>query len=66
MEITTKTVEMINLQASEGMVLCDGHTMTSIGGKVIAPAGTDVGEWSEMTQEAAAELIKKNTPEEEE
>ena len=66
MNITTKTVEVVTAQASDDMVLCDGHTMTSIGGCVISPPGTDMSEWVEMTQEEAAEIIKKNTSEEEE
>lgn len=60
MQTTTKTVEMIHLQADAGMVLCDGTTRTSIGGQVIAPAGSDVSAWVEMSPEAADKLIAEN------
>ena len=64
MNITTKTVEVVTAQASDDMVLCDGHTMTSIGGCVISPPGTDMSVWVEMTQEEAMALIEANKPEE--
>ena len=64
MNITTKTVEVVTGQASADMVLCGGHTMTSIGGCVISPPGTDMSEWVEMTQEEAIALIESNKPEE--
>ena len=64
MNITTKTVEVVTAQASDDMVLCDGHTMTSIGGCVISPPGTDMSGWVEMTQEEAMALIEANKPEE--
>lgn len=56
--MTTST--MICLQASEGMVLCDGETCSSVGGRVVAPGWADVDQWQEMTPEEAAELIVKN------
>lgn len=59
MTTTTMTV----LAAADGMVLCDGDSMTSVGGRVTLPAGAKASDWLEMTPEDAAELIKKNHPE---
>lgn len=58
MTTTTMTV----LCAADGMVLCDGDSMTSVGGRVTLPAGAKTSDWLEMTPEDAAELIKKNHP----
>lgn len=60
MQTTTKTVEMIHLQADAGMVLCDGQTRTSVGGQVIAPANADLSGWVEMAPEDADKLIAEN------
>ena len=59
MTTTTMTV----LCAAAGMVLCDGDSMTSVGGRVTLPAGAKVSDWLEMTPEDAAALIEKNHPE---
>ena len=59
MTTTTMTV----LCAADGMVLCDGESMTSVGGRVTLPAGTKASDWLEMTPEDAEALIKKNHPE---
>lgn len=56
--MTTST--MICLQASEGMVLCDGETCSSVGGRVVAPGWAYVDQWQEMTPEEAAALILSN------
>lgn len=59
MTTTTMTV----LCAADGMVLCDGDSMTSVGGRVTLPAGAKQSDWLEMTPEDAAALIKQNHPE---
>lgn len=59
MTATTMTV----LCAAAGMVLCDGDSMTSVGGRVTLPAGARQTDWLEMTPEDAAALIAKNHPE---
>lgn len=59
MTTTTMTV----LAAADGMVLCDGDSMTSVGGRVTLPAGAKTSDWLEMTPEDADALIKKNHPE---
>lgn len=59
MTATTMTV----LAAASGMVLCDGDSMTSVGGRVTLPAGAKQSDWLEMTPEDAEALIKKNHPE---
>ena len=59
MTTTTMTV----LCAADGMVLCDGDSMTSVGGRVTLPAGAKQSDWLEMTPEDAEALIKKNHPE---
>ena len=59
MTTTTMTV----LCAADGMVLCDGDSMTSVGGRVTLPAGARQTDWLEMTPEDAAALIEKNRPE---
>ena len=59
MTTTTMTV----LTAADGMVLCDGDSMTSVGGRVTLPAGARQTDWLEMTPEDAENLIKQNHPE---
>lgn len=59
MTTTTMTV----LAAASGMVLCDGDSMTSVGGRVTLPAGANAADWLEMTPEDAENLIKQNHPE---
>lgn len=59
MTTTTMTV----LTAADGMVLCDGDSMTSVGGRVTLPDGAKKSDWLEMTPEDAEALIKKNHPE---
>lgn len=62
MTTNTRTVELVTLQADKGMVLCDGFSKTSLGGKVTAGAGTDLSNWREMTEAEADALIEANTP----
>ena len=59
MTTTTMTV----LVAAAGMVLCNGDTATSVGGRVTLPAGAKTSDWLEMTPEDAAALIAANHPE---
>jgi hypothetical protein len=62
---TTKTVELITLQADADKVLCDGYSKTSVGGSVIAGSMNDLSGWVEMTEAEADALIEANTPKEE-
>lgn len=55
---------MITLNATEGKVLCDGHSKTSIGGKVFLPDTADTSVWVEMTEAEADTLIAANSDEE--
>ena len=66
MTTTTKTVELVVLQAAEGMVLCNGYTKTSPGGSVTIGVNSDVAAWVEMTESEADALIEENSPKEEE
>ena len=49
--------------AANVIVLCDGDSMTSVGGRVTLPAGARQTDWLEMTPEDAESLIKQNHPE---
>ena len=66
MTTTTKTVELVMIQAAEDKVLCNGYTKTSLGGTVTIGANSDVTAWVEMTEAEADALIEANTPKEEE
>ena len=46
--------------AASGMVLCDGDSMTSVGGRVTLPSVAKQSDWLEMTPHDAAALIEKN------
>lgn len=61
--MTKRTVTFTKLQASATRVLTDGYIKTSVGGCVFCPEGKE-GDWSEMTEAKADELIAANTPEE--
>ena len=58
--MTTTTMTVIS--AADGMVLCDGDNMTSVGGRVTLPAGAKASDWLEMTPQDAAALIAANHP----
>ena len=58
--MTTSTI--IVLRAADGMVLCDGETMTSVGGRVTCVSESYAQNWLEMTPQDAAELIARNHP----
>lgn len=45
------------LEAKENMVLCDGSSMTSIGGAVYLPEGADPSVWVNMTEAEALALL---------
>jgi hypothetical protein len=62
MTTTTKTVELVMLQAAEDKVLCNGYTKTSVGGSVTVGAGSDVTAWVEMPEAEADALIEANAP----
>ena len=64
MTTETKTVELVTIQAAPDMVLCDGYSKTSVGGKVTAGAGSDISAWKEMTEAEADALIEANKPKE--
>lgn len=66
MTTKTQTVDIVTIQSASGMVLCDGVSKTSVGGKVTAGAGTDLSAWKEMTEAEADDLIKENAPKEDE
>ena len=55
---------MITLNASEGKVLCDGYSATSVGGRVFLPDTADTSVWVEMTEAEADALIASNSDEE--
>ena len=61
---TTKTVELVMIQAAEDMVLCNGYTKTALGGSVTIGVNSDVDAWVEMTEAEADALIEANTPKE--
>lgn len=45
--------DVVTLQADAGKVLCDGYSMTSLGGRVTVSAHADYSVWQEMTEEEA-------------
>ena len=63
MTTTTKTVELVIIQAAEDKVLCNGYTKTGMGGSVTIGANSDVSDWVEMTEAEADALIESNTSE---
>jgi hypothetical protein len=65
MTTTTKTVELVIIQAAEDKVLCNGYTKTSLGGTVTLGANSNVSDWVEMTEAEADAIIEANAPEEE-
>lgn len=66
MTTSTTTVEMVVLKAADTKVLCNGSTMTSVGGTVTIGADQDTSEWKEMTPEDADKLIEETIAKEEE
>ena len=66
MTTSTTTVELVVLKAADTKVLCNGSTMTSVGGTVTIGAGQDTSEWKEMTPEDADKLIEETIAKEEE
>ena len=51
MEIKTKTVELRILTAADGMVLTNGETYSSVGGKVYLGVNDNPDNWHEITEE---------------
>lgn len=45
------------VEAAEGMVLCDGNSMTGLGGRVYAKNTASLDLWQEMTEDEAAALV---------
>ena len=66
MTTSTTTVELVVLKAADTKVLCNGSTMTSVGGTVTIGADQDTSEWKEMTPEDADKLIAETIAKEEE
>ena len=66
MTTSTTTVELVVLKAADTKVLCNGSTMTSVGGTVTIGADQDTSEWKEMTPEDADKLISETIAKEEE
>ena len=66
MTTSTTTVELVVLKAADTKVLCNGSTMTSVGGTVTIGADQDTSEWKEMTPEDADKLIEETIAREEE
>ena len=66
MTTSTTTVELVVLKAADTKVLCNGSTMTSVGGTVTIGADQDTSEWKEMTPEDADKLIEETIAKEEE
>ena len=66
MTTSTTTVELVVLKAADTKVLCNGSTMTSVGGTVTIGADQDTSEWKEMTPEDANKLIEETIAKEEE
>lgn len=52
------------VEAAEGMVLCDGNSMTGLGGRVYAKDAASLELWQEMTEAEADVLIAMNSDEE--
>ena len=51
MELETKMVELRILTASEGMVLTNGETYSSVAGQVYLGINDKVDNWYEITEE---------------
>ena len=66
MTTSTTTVELVVLKAAATKVLCNGSTMTSVGGTVTIGADQNTSEWKEMTPEDADKLIEDTIAKEEE
>lgn len=66
MTTSTTTVELVVLKAADTKVLCNGSTMTSVGGTVTIGADQDTSEWKEMTPEDADKMIEETIAKEEE
>ncbi len=58
-----KTIELIEIKASEGMVLTDGETFSSVGGSVYLGVNDSPDNWHEITEAEYNEIQKKNEEE---
>ena len=51
------------IKADEDKVLCDGESITGLGGKVYSASVEELGVWQEMTEEVAILSIEEATDE---
>ena len=55
--VKVETIKMQKLQASEGFVLTNGESYTSVGGYVYLSGDADTSKWYEITEERYDEIM---------
>ena len=63
MEIKTQMVELRILTASDGMVLTNGESFSSVGGNVYLGINDSPENWHEITEDEYEEIIKEESEE---